>query len=61
MGNVIALHHGQCGGHADSVIGAQGRAICLQPVAVSYYLDRIGIEVMNSCFVLLAYHVEVTL
>ena len=61
MGNVSAFHHGQCGGHADSVIGAQGRAIRLQPVAISYDLDRIGIEVMRSSLVLLADHVEVAL
>ena len=34
--DVLALHHGQRGGHADAVVGAQGGAVGLQPVAVAH-------------------------
>ena len=61
MSDVIALHHSQCGGDAHSVVGAQGRAIRLQPVSVPYHLDRVGIEVMDRPFIFLAHHVEVAL
>jgi len=54
MGNVSAFHHGQCGGHADSVIGAQGRTI--RPSASLHLYDLMGSasEVMNRSLVLLA-------
>src|ERR1700747_1635993 len=41
MRNVIALHYDQCGGHADTVIGAQGLVTLI-----------VDIEVMNSVLVL---------
>ncbi len=61
MGNVSAFHHGERGGHADPIVGAQCRAIRLQPVPLPYDLDGIFIKVMKRSLVLLADHVEVAL
>ena len=61
VGDVVALHDGQRRGHAHAVVGAQGGAVGLQPVAVADQPDGVGIEVVGRALVLLADHVQVAL
>ncbi len=53
--------HEQCegGGHADAVVGAQRRAVCLHPFAVD--VDRVVQKVERHVGVLLAHHIHVAL
>ena len=59
--DVRAFHHCQRRRNAHAVVGAQRRALGLQPVAVAPHVNRIGIEIVRRAFVLLAHHVEVSL
>ncbi len=61
VGDVRAFHDGKCSGHANAVVCAECGAIGLQPIAIPYNLDRIGVEVVMGPFVLLANHVKVAL
>ena len=61
MGDILALHHGQGGSHADTVVGAQRRAVRLQPVAVADQPDRIDGEIVDGAFVLFANHIQMAL
>ena len=48
-------------GHADAVVGTEGRTLCLHPFAVHVGLYGIAGEVEADILVLLAHHVHVTL
>src|ERR1019366_4251179 len=58
---ILALHHGQRRGHADTVVGTQRSAVGLQPVAIADQANRIAVEVVGGPFVFLAHHVQVAL
>ena len=61
VNNVVVGQHRQCGGHADTVIGAQGGAARFNPLAVDIRLNRIFSEVVNGIVVFLRHHIEVRL
>ncbi len=61
MRDVVALHHCQSGCHAHTIVGAERRALGLQPIAFTLHLDGIGIEVVRRALILFADHVEMTL
>ena len=57
----VVLEHGQNGGYADAVIGAERRAVGRHPLAVDVGLDGVLLEVEDLVVVLLRHHVEVGL
>ena len=61
VGAIGALHHGERGGDTYAVVGAQGGAVRLQPIAVADQANGIAVEVVGGAFVFLADHVQVAL
>jgi len=59
--NGVALHDGEGGGGAHSVVGAECRAVGLQPVAIQHQANGVGVEIVRRAFILLADHIQVTL
>ena len=57
----VVGQHGQGRGHADAVVGAEGRPVGTHPFAVNHGLYRIGLEVVLLVAVLLRHHVAVAL
>ncbi len=51
----------RAGGQADAVVGAERRALGVDPLALDLGLDRVLAEVVDLVGVLLADHVEVAL
>ena len=43
---ILGLHNGHDGGNAQTVVGAEGRALGLYPFAVNPRLDGVGLEIM---------------
>ena len=58
---VFSLHDSHDGSHAQSVVGTQGCAFSLYPVAVDICLNGVGNEVVCAVFALLRHHVHVCL
>ena len=61
VGKVGRFHHGEHGGHAESVVRSERRAFCLDPVAFDDHADALGVEVEDGVVVLLVDHVHVAL
>ena len=61
MLHILCLHHGHDGGHAHAVVGSQGGATGLHPVAVDPRLDGVGLEVVGALGRLLRHHIHVGL
>ncbi len=61
MLQVFSLHDSHDGSHAQSVVGTQGCAFSLYPVAVDICLNGVGNEVVCAVFALLRHHVHVCL
>ena len=57
----LVLKDGHSGGYAHAVVGAEGGALSLHPVAVDVCLDGVGQEVVGGILSLLGHHVHVTL
>ncbi len=57
----LVLHHGQGGGQADAVVGAEGRALGVDPFAPDLGQDGVLAEIVDLVRVLLADHVQVAL
>ena len=59
--DIVAVEHGQFHGHADAVVGTEGGAFGLQPLAVDIGLYGVVIEVDVHVDEFLAHHVHVAL
>jgi hypothetical protein len=59
--DVVALHDGHDGCHADAVVTAQRRTLRLHPVAVDVGLYGVSLEVMVTLVHLLRHHIHVSL
>ena len=57
----LVLHDGHDGSHADTVVGTEGRTLCLHPFAVNPCLDWVVLEVVYHLWILLRHHVHVCL
>ena len=57
----LVLHDGQGRGQADAVVGPEGRALGVDPLALDLGLDRVLAEVVDLVRVLLADHVQMAL
>jgi len=57
----LVLHDGQGRGQADAVVGAEGRSLGIDPIALDLGLDGVLAEVVDLVGVLFADHVEMAL
>ena len=55
------IDQGEHGGNTDTVVGAEGGTLGLDPLAVYPGFDRIGEEIVLDVVVLLGNHIHVTL
>ena len=59
MLDAVVSEHGQCSGYTDAVVGTEGGAIGLEPLAVDDEADGVGKEVVVHSLVALAHHIHV--
>ena len=57
----LVLHNRHDGSYADTVVGTESSALCLNPFAVNVCLNWVGLEVVVAVIALLRYHVHVSL
>ncbi|VFS66531.1 Uncharacterised protein [Raoultella terrigena] len=57
----VVSQYRQSGSHTDAVIGAEGCAAGLDPLAVDVRLNRIFSKVVHGVVVFLRHHIEVRL
>ena len=61
MHQVLGLHDGHDGGHAQSIVRTERSVLGLHPVAVDVCLYGVGLEVVRAVLGLLGHHVHVCL
>ena len=57
----LVLHDGHDGSHAKTIVGSEGSALGLHPLAINPWLDGVRLEVMGAFRCLLGHHIHVSL